>query len=126
MSVMTVLPLLDSSPRSHAPLRQHHGHIGFGHLVLLLTSTRWLMQLLDSAWVTVPMPRRRSLPGCSSRAGPARAPGWSVAAGHDAAVDVPDRAGHPAGGRGEQEGDGVGQVTGGADPAQRVEAVEAV
>ena len=27
---------------------------------------------------------------------------------------------------GEQEGDGVGQVAGGADPAQRVEAVEAV
>src|SRR5205814_9851369 len=52
--------------------------------------------------------------------------GWSVASGHDAAVDVPDRAGHPAGGRGQQEGDGVGQVTGGADPAERVEAVEAV
>src|ERR1700749_2431471 len=52
--------------------------------------------------------------------------GVLVASGHDAAVDVPDRAGHPAGGRGEQEGDGVGQVAGGADPAERVEAVEAV
>src|SRR4051794_33871593 len=59
--------------------------------------------------------------------GPARGrAGWSVASGHDAAVDVPDGAGHPAGGGGQQEGDGVGQVTGGADPAERVEAVEAV
>src|SRR6516164_9012595 len=31
-----------------------------------------------------------------------------VAAGHDAAVDVPDGAGDPAGGGGQQEGDGVG------------------
>src|SRR6185312_7404772 len=52
--------------------------------------------------------------------------GCSVASGHDAPVDVPDGAGDPAGGRGEQEGDGVGQVAGGADPAERVEAVEAV
>src|SRR6266480_1500414 len=59
-------------------------------------------------------------------AGPPRRAGVLVASGHDAAVDVPDRAGDPAGGRGEQEGDGVGQVAGGADPAQRVEAVEAV
>src|SRR5256886_1320017 len=59
-------------------------------------------------------------------AGPPRRAGVLVASGHDAAVDVPDRAGDPAGGRGQQEGDGVGQVAGGADPAQRVEAVEAV
>src|SRR6266566_6613689 len=59
-------------------------------------------------------------------AGPPRRAGVLVASGHDAAVDVPDGAGDPAGGRGEQEGDGVGQVAGGADPAQRVEAVEAV
>src|SRR5204862_7974766 len=59
-------------------------------------------------------------------AGPARRAVVLVACGHDAAVDVPDGGGDPAGGRGEQEGDGVGQVAGGADPAQRVEAVEAV
>jgi hypothetical protein len=53
-------------------------------------------------------------------------PGWLVASGHDAAVDVPDGAGDPAGGRGEQEGNGVGQVAGGADPAKRTDAVEAV
>src|SRR5436190_21252548 len=60
--------------------------------------------------------------------GPARgaARRWSVAPGHDAAVDVPDGAGDPAGGRGQQEGDGVGQVAGGAGPAERVQAVEAV
>ena len=55
-----------------------------------------------------------------------RGPGCLVAAGHDAAVDIPDGAGDPAGGRGEQEGDGVGQVAGGAGPAERVEGVEAV
>ena len=33
-----------------------------------------------------------------------------VAAGHDAAVDVEDRAGDPAGMLGEQKGDGVGDV----------------
>jgi hypothetical protein len=42
-------------------------------------------------------------------------PGWLVASGHDAAVDVPDGAGDPAGGRGEQERDGVGQIAGGED-----------
>src|SRR6185437_16635565 len=56
----------------------------------------------------------------------ARAGGVLVASGHDAAIDVPDGAGDPAGGRGEQEGDGIGQVAGGADPAERVEAIEAV
>src|SRR6516165_8880890 len=41
-----------------------------------------------------------SRPGAGWWAG-ARAGGVLVAAGHDAAVDVPDRAGDPAGGRGE-------------------------
>src|SRR5438045_72047 len=66
-----------------------------------------------------------SRPGAGWWAG-ARAGGVLVASGHHAAVDVPDGAGHPAGGGGQQEGDGVGQVAGGADPAERVEAVEAV
>jgi hypothetical protein len=48
--------------------------------------------------------------------------GLSVASGHDAAVDVPDGAGDPAGGRGEQEGDGVRQIAGGTGPAERVQA----
>src|SRR5215468_4743220 len=70
-------------------------------------------------------------------------PGLSVASGHDAVVDVPDGTGDPAGGRREQEGDRIGQaagrgvclrlqprvgehvVAGGADPAERVEAVQA-
>src|SRR5215471_7540803 len=125
MSVMTVLPLLDSSPRSHAPLRQHHGHIDFGHLVLLLTSTHSPMQLPDSAWVTAPMPAATFFTWLVVAGGASPRAGWSVASGHDAAVDVPDRAGHPAGRWGEQEGDGVCQVTCGADPAQRVEAGEA-
>src|SRR6185437_6400337 len=43
-----------------------------------------------------------------------------------AAFDVPDGAGDPAGVRGQQEGDGGGDVAGGADTAERVEAVEAV
>jgi len=44
---------------------------------------------------------------------------WSirlVAAGHDAAVDVEDRAGDPAGLVGEQIGDGVGDVGGRGGP----------
>ena len=41
-----------------------------------------------------------------------------VAAGHDAAVDVENRAGDPAGLFGEQKGDGVGDVGGGADASQ--------
>src|SRR5215469_2586214 len=53
-------------------------------------------------------------------------PGWLVAPRHDAAVNVPDGAGDPAGGWRQQEGDGVGQVAGGTDAAERVEAVEAV
>src|SRR4029453_1904717 len=75
--------------------------------------------------------------GCGSRGGrvarapaqvpPARGrPGSLVASGHDAAVDVPDGAGDPAGGRGEQERDGVRQVAGRTGPAERVQAVEAV
>src|SRR5215467_15759863 len=52
-------------------------------------------------------------------------PGLSVASGHDAVVDVPDGTGDPAGGRREQEGDRIGQVAGGADLAERVEAVQA-
>src|SRR6266480_6877732 len=65
-------------------------------------------------------------PGAGLWAGARACPGLLVAPGHDAAVHVPDGAGDPAGRRGQQEGDGVGQVTGGADPAERVEAVEAV
>src|SRR5712691_10827697 len=49
-----------------------------------------------------------------------------AASGHDAAVDVPDRAGHPAGFRGQQEGDRGCQVARRAHPAQRVEPLEAV
>jgi hypothetical protein len=45
---------------------------------------------------------------------------------YDAAVDVPDGAGDPTGRTREQAGDGVGQVAGRADPAERVEVVEAV
>jgi hypothetical protein len=49
-----------------------------------------------------------------------------IAPGHDASVDVPNGAGDPARGRGQQERDGVGEVAGGADPAERMEAIEAV
>jgi hypothetical protein len=45
--------------------------------------------------------------------------GCEVASGRNAAVDVPDGAGDPDGGGGEQERDDVGQVAG-ADPAQPV------
>src|SRR6185437_3932804 len=69
------------------------------------------------------MGRARRAGWLGRRAG---SPGLLVASGHDAAVDVPDGAGDPTGGRGEQEGDGVGQVAGGAGAAERVEAVEAV
>src|SRR5262245_42787965 len=57
---------------------------------------------------------------------PAHGLGWSVASGHYAAIDVPDGSGDPAGSWGQQEGDGVGQVAGGAGAAKRMEVVEAV
>ena len=49
-----------------------------------------------------------------------------VAPGHDAAVDVPDSASHPARGGGEKERNGVRQVARRAYPAERMEGVEAV
>ncbi|GGY79960.1 hypothetical protein GCM10010300_24870 [Streptomyces olivaceoviridis] len=44
--------------------------------------------------------------------------------GHDAAVDVPDGAGDPVGLVRQEEGDGGGDVVGGAGAAQGVEGVE--
>src|SRR5260370_32087421 len=49
-----------------------------------------------------------------------------VASGHDAAVDVPHRAGHPAGLRGKQEGDGGCDVARRANPAGRMECIAAM
>src|SRR6516165_373287 len=49
-----------------------------------------------------------------------------VAAGHEAAVDVENRAGDPAGLVGEQIGDGVGDVGGGADSSQWMKRRESV
>src|SRR6516164_6546139 len=49
-----------------------------------------------------------------------------VAAGHEAAVDVENRAGDPAGLVGEQIGDGVGDVGGGADSPQWMKRRESV
>src|SRR6185312_6966791 len=49
-----------------------------------------------------------------------------VAPGHDADVDVENRAGDPAGPVGEQIGDGVGDVGGGADSSQRVKRRESL
>src|SRR6516165_5338310 len=49
-----------------------------------------------------------------------------VAAGHEAAVDVENRAGDPAGLIGEQIGDGVGDVGGGADSSQWMKRRESV
>jgi hypothetical protein len=49
-----------------------------------------------------------------------------IASGHDAAVDVEDGTGDPAGVVGEQVGDRRREVLRGADPAKWVEAVEAL
>src|SRR4051812_2876826 len=46
--------------------------------------------------------------------------------GHDAAVDIENRAGDPAGMVGEQIGDGVGYVSGGADSSQGMKRRECV
>src|SRR5690242_16896740 len=49
-----------------------------------------------------------------------------VAAGHDASVDIENRAGYPAGPVGEQIGDGVGDVGGRADSSQGMKRRECV
>src|SRR3954467_4887484 len=69
----------------------------------------------DIPWVSARLVARR----------PERCAG-SNAAGHDAAVDVENRAGDPAGLVGEQIGDGVGDVGGGADSSQGMKRCEGV
>ena len=60
------------------------------------------------------------------RAPPAQDLDQLVAAGHDPAVDVENRAGNPAGLIGEQIGDGVGDVGRGADSSQGMKRREGV
>src|ERR1700722_4406646 len=92
------------------------------------TAARFLLYAYDtdapSLSARVDCPARHNVPGrFPTSAGP---PIGLVAPGHEAAVDVENRTGDPAGLVGEQIGDGGGDVGRGADSSQWVKRRESV